>query len=162
MKRIIFLTFMTSLLSVITTVKAQDLPVRKEVDLIDSLLSKNPYAENFLGITYYYSFDITAEKELIIKMDFDGPFTTVFQAALTDLNIESVIDTTEYSSSVCWRCREDESGRLKTCVKQINTYTTGEKDTVDSEDICLMLPVQKNIRLELIEAINKVVKLARE
>jgi hypothetical protein len=153
---------MTSLLSVITTVKAQDLPVRKEVDLIDSLLSKNPYAENFLGITYYYSFDITAEKELIIKMDFDGPFTTVFQAALTDLNIESVIDTTEYSSSVCWRCREDESGRLKTCVKQINTYTTGEKDTVDSEDICLMLPVQKNIRLELIEAINKVVKLARE
>jgi hypothetical protein len=161
MNRMIFIAFMTSLLSGINTLKSQDLTFRKEVDFIDSLLSKNPYAENFLGITYYYSFDITPEKELIIKMDFDGPFTTVFKAALADLINETVMDTTEYSSSMCWRCKEDGSGRLKTCVKQINTYTSGEKDTVYSEDICLMLPAQKNTRLELIQEINKVVKLAR-
>jgi hypothetical protein len=162
MKRRIFLAFISLLLSGITSVKSQELPFRKDVNNIDSILSKNPYNENFLGITYYYSFDISTEKELIITMDFDGPFTTVFKAALNDLSIESVVDTTEYSSSMCWRCREDESGKLKTCVKQINTYTTGEKDIVDSEDICIMLPAQKNIRVELIKAINNVVKKARE
>ena len=79
MKRMIFLAFMSSLLSGITSVKSQDLPFRKDVDYIDSLLSKNPYAENFLGITYYYSLNITSEKELIIKMDFNGPFSTTFK-----------------------------------------------------------------------------------
>jgi hypothetical protein len=162
MKIRIFLAFISLLCTGITSLKSQDLPFRKDVDYIDSILSKNPYNENFLGITYFYSLDISAEKELIITMAFDGPFTTVFKAPLNDLSIECVIDTTEYSSSMCWSCREDESGRLKTCVKQINTYTTGEKDIVDSEDICIMLPTTKKTRVELIKSINNVVKKARE
>jgi hypothetical protein len=162
MKRRIFLAFISLLLSGITSVQSQELPFRKDVDYIDSILNKNPYNENFLGITYFYSLDISAEKELIITMAFDGPFTTVFKASLNDLSLESVVDTTEYSSSICWSCRKDESGRIKTCVKQINTYTTGEKDIVDSEDICIMLPTGKNTRVELIKAINNVVKKARE
>lgn len=162
MKRRIFLAFISLLLSGITSVQSQELPFRKDVDYIDSILNKNPYNENFLGITYFYSLDISAEKELIITMAFDGPFTTVFKASLNDLSLESVVDTTEYSSSICWSCRKDESGRIKTCVKQINTYTTGEKDIVDSEDICIMLPTGKNTRVELIKAINNVVIKARE
>jgi hypothetical protein len=162
MKIRIFLAFIFLLLSGIAPVKSQDLLFRKEVDKIDSILSKNPYNENFLGITYYYSFDISNDRELIITMAFDGPFTTVFKAALNDLNIDSVVDTTEYSSSMCWQCREGESGKIKTCVRQTNTYTSGEKDFVDSEDICIMLPVQQNIRVELIKAINDVVRKARE
>jgi hypothetical protein len=162
MKRVIFLAFMTSLLSGITSVNSQELPFRKEINYIDSLLSKNPYNENFLGITYFYSLDITAEKELTVKMDFNGPFSTIFKARLNDLNIDSVVDTTEYTSSMCWRCKPDESDRVKRCIEQINTYTTGEIDVVESEDICLQLPTQGNIRLKLIKAVDELVKKANE
>jgi len=162
MKRRIFLAFISLIFTGITSVKSQDLLFRKDVDYIDSILSKNPYNENFLGITYFYSLDISADRELIITMAFDGPFTTVFKASLKDLNIDSVVDTTEYTSSLCWSCREDTSGRLKTCVRQTNIYTTGEKDNLDSEDICLMLPTEKNLRVELIKAINNAVLKARK
>ena len=75
---------------------SQDLPFRKEVNYIDSVLQSNPSMENFLGITYYYSIDITAEKELIVVMDFKGPFTTTSTARLADLNYSFVVDTSEY------------------------------------------------------------------
>jgi len=162
MKRMIFLALITSILSWITDLKSQDLTFRKEVSYIDSLLLKNPYFENFLEITYYYSLDITAEKELIVKMDFNGPFTTTFTARLTDLNNTFIVDTTEYSSSVCWLCREDETGKEKRCIKQENLYTTGEKDIVDSDNICIMLTTQSEIRLELIKAIEELVKKVLE
>ena len=162
MKRMIFLAFISSFLSGITSVKSQDLPFRKDVNYIDSLLSKNPYAENFLGITYYYSLDITPEKELSIKMDFNGPFSTTFKARLTELNTSPVVDTAEYTSSMCWSCRQDESGTEKLCITQENIYTTGEKDIVNTEEICLMLPAQSTIRLKLIKAINELVAKARE
>jgi hypothetical protein len=162
MKRMIFLAFMYSLLSGITSVKSRDIPFRKDVDYIDSLLSKNPYAENFLGITYYYSLNITPERELIIKMDFNGPFSTTFKASHTALKINPVVDTTEYTSSMCWKCKPDDSGTEKRCITQENNYTTGEKDIVDSEDICIMLPTQSNIRIKLIEAIDVLVRKASE
>ena len=162
MYRLIFLVLLTRFLSAVETVKSQDLPFRKEVNYIDSVLLKNPYFENSLEITYSYSLDITDEKELIVKMDFNGPFTTTFTARLTDLNNTFMVDTTEYNSSVCWLCREDETGKEKRCIKQENLYTTGEKDIVDSDNICIMLTTQSKIRFELIKAIEELVKKVLE
>ncbi len=162
MNRIIFLVLMTGFLSAAETIKSQDLPFRKEVSFIDSVLRKNPYFESFLEITYYYSIDISAEKELIVKMDFNGPFTTTFTARLTDLNNTFTVDTTEYTSSICWLCKEGDAGKENQCVRQANFYTTGEKDIVDSDNICIMLPKQTKIREELIKAIEDLVKKVLE
>ena len=83
MKRMIILVFLTSSLSGIATVKSQELSSRKEINYINSLLKANPYRDTFLEITFYYSIDITSEKELIVKMDFDGPFKTTIKARIS-------------------------------------------------------------------------------
>ena len=162
MNRIIFLFLLTSFLSAIETVKSQDLPFRKEVNFIDSVLKENPYFESFLEITYHYSIDISAEKELIVKMDFDGPFSTTFTARLTDLNNTFIVDTTEYTSSICWLCKEGDPGKENRCVRQANFYTTGEKDIVDSDNICIMLTTKSKIRVEIIKAIEDLIKKVLE
>ena len=161
MKILIFLALITSFFLLTTEIKSQDLPFRKEVNYIDSLLLKNPYFESFLEITYYCSLDITAEKELIVKMDFNGPFITTFTARLTDLST-FIVDTSEYNSSVCWLCKEDETGKEKKCIRQENLYPTGETDIVDSDNICIMLTTQSEIRVELIKAIEELVKKVLE
>jgi hypothetical protein len=162
MKRALFIVILMILSSVSYQARSQDKPFRAEVGYIDSVLSKNPYKENFLGITYYYSLDITAEKEIIVKMDFNGPFLSTFKARLSDLITDFVVDTTEYTSSICWRCSNDESGKQKRCVDQENLYTSGDRDHIVAEDMCLMLPSQKDIRLKLINAIDELLKKARE
>jgi hypothetical protein len=162
MKRIALLILINSLFSLPHTVKSQDLPFRNEVNFIDSVLRENPYSENFLGITYYYSLDITPDREIVVKMDFNGPFTTIFKARLTDLNQVFIVDTAKSTSSICWKCLADESAMEKRCVWQINLYTTGEKDTVNTNDICLVLPAQSKLKLQLINAIDELVKKALE
>jgi hypothetical protein len=162
MKKLILPVFLFSQLSGLATVNSQDLPFRKEINYIDSVLQKNPSTENFLGITYYYSVDVTAEKELIVVMDFKGPFTTTFKARLADLPESFVVDTSEFRSSVCWHCGTDSTGREKRCIKQEILYTSGEKEIVDSEDICIMLPAESDIRLKLLIAIEELVKKVRE
>lgn len=153
MKKIIFV--LSIFLSGIIAAKSQDLPYWKEVHYIDSVLSKNPYFENFLGITYYYSIDITPEKEMIVKMDFKGPFTSIFKARINELKNAFEVDTTEYTSSICWHCLEDGSGKEKRCIFQENIYTSGERDTVNSDDICIQLPTQSDLRNNLIKSLEK-------
>ena len=82
MKRIIFFVFLTYLLSGIAAVKSQELTTTEEINYINSLLKANPYRDTFLEITFFYSIDITPEKELIVKMDFDGPFKTILKAKI--------------------------------------------------------------------------------
>jgi hypothetical protein len=158
MKRMALLILINSLFSFLHTAKSQDLPFRNEVNFIDSVLRENPTSENFFGITYYYSLDITPEREIVVKMDFMGPFTTIFKARLTDLNPVFIVDTAKSAGSICWSCKPDESGMGKRCVRQINIYTTGEKDTVNTDEICLVLPAQGKPRRQLIDVIDELVK----
>jgi hypothetical protein len=143
-------------------VQSQDFSLRKEVNYIDSVLSKNPYYEKFLGITYYYSLDITEDREIIIKMDFRGPFATTYRAKLQDLIQPFTVDTSEYSSSICWRCKTDETGKETRCILQENVYTSGEKEQVITDDICLMLPDATALRIELIGRIDRLVRKVLE
>lgn len=163
MKKMVLLFFLISHLSGIDTVRSQDLRVREEINSINSILKANPFRDTFLEITYYFSIDITPEKELVVHMDFNGPFTTTFKARLLDLNNSFVVDTSdEWSSWVCWHCKKDETGKEKTCIYQENLYAGGEKDIVDSDDICLMLPQQSDIRSRLITALEELVKKVLE
>lgn len=149
--------FIISLASGPEILKSQDLSFKKEVNEIDSILKENPYHEGFLGITYYYSIDISADKELTVNMDFNGPFRTTFTARIADLTPSFEADTTEYTSSICWHCKADQTGRETRCINQVNIYTTGERDSVASDDICIQLPAQTDLRIKLINMINDLV-----
>ncbi len=162
MKRLVLLLFLTIVLAGNHWLISQDLPFRKEVNYIDSILNKNPYYEGFLGITYYYSIEISRDKEIIVTMDFRGPFKTTFSARVADLTSNFIVDTTEFSSSICWHCKTDETGHEKRCINQVNIYTTGEKDVVESDDICIMIPTLTDLRLNLIKSIGELIVKVRE
>ena len=85
MNRILILIFLAGFMPGIETLKSQELTVKDEINSINTILKENPYRDTFLEITFYYSIDVTPEKELMVKMDFDGPFKTVLKARVADL-----------------------------------------------------------------------------
>lgn len=158
-KKLIILLILISSLPEIVNAKTQDNGFRKKINYIDSVLNTNPYLDTFLEITYHYSIDITPEKELVVKMDFDGPFTTILKARLADLNNAFVVDTSsDWTSSVCWQCKKSGQGKEERCIYQENLYPGGEKDLVDSDDICIKLTTQSNIRLIIIKALEELIR----
>ena len=159
MKRIIVFVFLTHLLSGITTVKSQDTTAREEINYINSLLKANPYRDTFLEITFFYSIDITPDKELIVNMDFDGPFKTVLKANIRDLGNSFVRDTSyEGNSSVCWYCKPNEATKDINCVYNETITSETEKESHYSDNICVMFARDSNIREELIRAFDKLFK----
>jgi hypothetical protein len=155
MKRMIILVFLTSLLSVISTVQAQELSVDEEISYINSLLKANPYRDTFLEITFYYSIEVTSEKELIVRMDFDGPFKTTLKASISDLGRSFLRDTAyEGNSSVCWHCNPVDSLKENNCVYN-ETITSGtEKESHYSDNICVMFSREADIRDKMVNAFD--------
>ncbi len=161
--RIILFVSLTYLLTGIAAVKSQDPTVREEINHINSLLKANPYRDTFLEITFFYSIDITPDKELIVNMDFDGPFKTTLKASLLHLNTTFQIDTAlEGTSSICWYCKPDEKTRQTNCVYNESITKEGEKESHFSDDICVMISRQDKIRNELIMAFDTLFKRVLE
>jgi hypothetical protein len=150
------LVFLICFLSGIVPVKSQELSVRDEISNINSLLKSNPYRDTFLEITFNYSIDITPDRELVVNMDFDGPFKTTVKARITDLHSTLQIDTAlEGTSSICWYCKPVENISLTNCVYNESITSRGEKESHYSDNICVMISRQEEIRGKLIQAFNK-------
>ena len=163
MKRIIVFVSLTYLLSGIAAIKSQELSAREEINYINSLLKANPYRDTFLEITFFYSIDITPDKDLIVNMDFNGPFKTVLKANVRDLGNSFVRDTSyEGNSSVCWYCKPNEATKVINCVYNETITSETEKESHYSDNICVMFARDSNIREDLIKAFNRLFKLVIE
>jgi hypothetical protein len=162
MKNSICFLFFLSTLCFSQNITAQDVAIRKEIQYIDSVMNRNPYFDKNLSIIYYHSLDITADKELVIKMDFKGPFICTSIVKLADLEFPFTVDTSEYSSSIIWRCKQLTPDRTTRCVKQEHAFTGGERDTIDSDEISIMLPSETRLRLGLIKSIDELIKKVLE
>ena len=156
MKRIIVFVSLIYLLSGISTVKSQDATAREQINYINTLLKANPYRDTFLEITFFYSINITPEKELVVNMEFDGPFKTVLKAKIPDLGNSFVRDTSyEGNSSVCWYCKPNETTKDINCVYNETITSETDKESHFSDNICVMFARDSNIRDELIKAFDK-------
>lgn len=159
MKRMTVLIFLIFALSGINKVKSQDPAVREDINLINSLLKENPYKDPFMEITFYYSVDITADNELVVNMDFNGPFKTIVKARIMDLDSSLQIDTAlEGTSSVCWFCKSDGKEEKASCVCNESITTDGEKESHYNDSICVMISRKAEIRDELIKAFSRLFK----
>lgn len=157
MKRLIFI--LSFFLSGIITINSQELAYKQDIDYINSLLKENPYKDTFLEIVFFYSIDITPSRELIVKMDFNGPFRTIFKAKIADLNTTLQIDTAlEGTSSVCWYCKTDQSNKETSCVYSESITTEGENESHYSDNICVMISRKNEIRNKLITAFGNLFK----
>jgi hypothetical protein len=163
MKWILILIFLAGLHPGIQTLKSQGLPVREEIDSINALLKENPYRDTFLEITFYYSIDITSEKELVVKMDFDGPFKTVLKASIAELGKSFLRDTAyEGNSTICWYCNTDDTKKENNCVFNETITSDAEKESHYTDNICVMFARDSNIREELIKDFDKLFQLVLE
>ena len=163
MKRMIIFVFLSSLLSGTLTVKSQELTITQEIDYINTLLRANPYRDAFLEITFYYSIAVSAEKELIVNMEFDGPFKTTLKAGINELGRSFLRDTAyEGNSSVCWHCKSDDPEKENSCVYN-ETITSGtEKEFHYSDNICVMFAREGYIRGKLLKAFDNLFTMVLE
>jgi hypothetical protein len=163
MKRVVFLVFLTFFLPGIETVKSQELTPAEEISYINSLLKSNPYKDTFLEITFHYSIVITSDKELVVNMEFDGPFKTILKAKIADLGGSFLRDTAyEGNSSLCWYCKTDNTKKENTCVYNETITSVNEKESHYSDNICVMFAKDSNIRDELIKDFDKLFKRVLE
>lgn len=159
MKRVISLLILTFFLSGFEPVRSQELSPGEEVGYINSLLKANPYRDTFLEITFYYSIDITTEKELVVKMDFDGPFRTIIKAKISDLGRSFTRDSSyEGNSSLCWYCKSEDAKKISDCVYNETITSGSEKESSYSNNICVMFAKDSNIREEILKAFDMLFK----
>ena len=159
MKKMIICLFLTFALSGIVPLKSQELSVREEIDYINSLLKANPYKDTFLEITFYYSIDVTPDSELVVYMDFDGPFKTIMKANMKKLDNTIQIDTAlEGTSSICWNCNYDKVTGQNNCVYSEKIDKGGDKESHFGNNICVMVTRQSDIRDKLINAFRVLFK----
>ena len=163
MNRILILIFLAGFMPGIETLKSQELTVKDEINFINTILKENPYRDTFLEITFYYSIDVTSEKELIVKMDFDGPFKTVLKARVADLGKSFLRDTAyEGNSTICWYCATDDTKKENNCVSNETITSETEKESHFTDNICVMFARDSNIREKLIKDFEKLFQLLLE
>jgi len=163
MKRMIILVFLTSVLSGNATIKSQDPAIREDISYINSLLKANPYRDTFLEITFYYSIDISAEKELVVNMDFDGPFKTIVKTRIIDLGSSFLRDTAyEGKSSICWYCKTEDSKQENKCVYNVTITPGTENESHYSDNICVMFSKESDIREILVKTFDRLFKKVLE
>jgi hypothetical protein len=162
-KRVLIFVSLAILSSGFTTVKSQDLSLRDQISYVNSLLKLNPYRDSFLEINFYYSVDITPEKELVVNMDFDGPFKTIVKARVIDLDSSFETDTAQDgTSSICWHCKSGDKAKEADCVHN-ETITIGQGNEFHySENICVMIPRHGESREKLIIALEQLFKKVLE
>jgi hypothetical protein len=163
MKRMNILVFLTIIISGISPVQSQELSVNDEIIYINSLLKANPYRDTFLEITFYYSVSVTPDKELIVNMDFDGPFKTILKAKISDLGRSFLRDTAyEGNSSVCWHWKSDDALKENTCVLNETITSETERESHYSDNICVMFLRDGDIRARLVKAFDKLFSMVLE
>ncbi len=163
MKALIILVIISGFSFRFNSLKSQDLTIRKEIDHINSILSVNPYRDTFLEITFHYSIDVTPDRELLVSMEFDGPFKTIFKARIRDLGSSFQRDTAyEGNSSVCWSCSPDEITKDNKCVYNETITNESEKETHYSDNICVMFTMKSELQNELTAAFGNLFRKVLE
>lgn len=138
MKKAILSIVFTVLIAGQNLINSQIVTIKESIDSINSILKANPYIDRFNEISFYYSFTVSTEKELVVEMDFDGAFKWLYKAKISDLDITS--DKTacmESLNSICWICKKADSTKVNSCVISEMIYTDGGSQKENSSIICV-------------------------
>jgi hypothetical protein len=150
MKKAILMFLFTAIGAGQHYVNAQDVTIKEDLDSINAVLRAHPYHDGFNDISFYYSVDITQDKELVVEMNFNGPFTWIYKARISDLDISSKKDACrESSNSLCWICKQTDSGQPGSCVQAEMKFTDGGSEKENSSNICVSFSGQNLICNEL-------------
>lgn len=150
MKKIFYTIILTACISASNQVLSQNIAVKQSIDSINAILSANPYHDGFNDISFYYSVNITQEKELVVEMSFDGPFKWIYTAKISDLDISPKPDICRESpGSFCWICRKADTGEQTSCVKAEMILNEGGSEKENASNICVSFSSRANICSDL-------------
>ena len=142
----IFTVILTTCISVFNQTFSQNIEIDQSIDSINAILKANPYHDGFNDISFFYSIDITQEKELIVEMSFDGPFKWIYTAKISDLDISPKTDICRESpGSFCWICKKSDNGEQQSCVKAEMILNEGASEKEYSSNICVSFSSRANI-----------------
>lgn len=129
---------------------SQSITIKESIDSINTILKANPYHDGFNDISFYYSVNITQEKEFVVEMSFDGPFKWVYSVKISDLDISTKTDRCRESpGSFCWICRKSATGDQNSCVRAEMILNEGVPETENSSNICVSFSSRANICSDL-------------
>jgi hypothetical protein len=163
MKKHIFLVIIFISAFSLSSLNSQSLTIRETIDYINTLLKTNPYTDNFLEITFNYSVDLTSNNELVVKMEFNGPFRSVIKAEISDLDHMLQEDfCRENSNSICWYCKPKVPAGSDNCVNNEIINSGGETENHYSNNICVMFSNRNKICNKLYTAFDNLFKKVLE
>jgi hypothetical protein len=137
------------------TLKSQSLTIKETINYINTLLKTNPYIDNFLEITFYYSVDITSKNELVVNIEFNGPFKSIIKSKISDLDHFFQKDfCNEASNSICWYCKPEDLTKYNACVYNEIIISEGGNENHYSNNICVMFSNQNEICDKLYNAFD--------
>jgi len=117
---------------------SQNTAVTQSLDSINAILKANPFHDGFNDISFYYSINITPDKELVVEMSFDGPFKWVYKAKISDLDLIPKKDACKDSpGSICWLCKETEPGKQNSCIQAEMILIDGGSEKENATNICV-------------------------
>jgi len=146
MKRAVSIILITICISGFNKVFSQNISIKQSIDSINAILKVNPYHDGFNDISFYYSVNITEEKELVVEMSFNGPFKWVYTAKISDLDISPKDNVCRESpGSFCWICRKSASGEQNSHVKAEMILDEGSTETENTTNICVSFSSRSNI-----------------
>jgi hypothetical protein len=150
MKKHIFLIIIAAYISGQNPINSQNIRFKETIDSLNSILKSNPFIDRFNEISFYYSVDITDEKELKVEMTFNGSFKWVYTAKISELDLTPKRDVCRESpGTLCWTCKKTGSDQVTSCVMAENIYTDGGSQKENSSNICVSFSGQGMICNEL-------------
>jgi hypothetical protein len=117
---------------------SQSNAIIQSLDSINAILKTNPFHDGFNDISFFYSVNITPDKELVVEMSFDGPFKWIYKAKISDLDLSQRKDICKDSpGSICWVCKQTEPGKPNSCIQAEMIFTDGGSEKQNSSNICV-------------------------
>jgi len=138
MKKTFLALILISICSWQNNAASQNPAVTQTIDSINAILKANPFHDGFNDISFYYSVNITPDKELVVEMSFDGPFKWVYKAKISDLDLSEKKDACKDSpGSICWLCKETEPGKQNSCIQAEMILNDGGSEKENATNICV-------------------------
>jgi hypothetical protein len=139
-----------------TTLRSQGLTIRETINNIDSLLKEYPYYDSFNEIAFNYSVDVTPAKELVVTMESEGTFKTIFKTKISDLDRSKMMNAcNEDPDCILWHCNSDGKTKSDGCVYVSGTIPGGIEANYYQNNISVMFSRKALICNKLYNAFNE-------
>jgi hypothetical protein len=119
--------------------------MKASIDSINAILKANPFYDGFNEIAFPNVVSISQDRELVVEMDFNGPFKWVYKANISELDLTLRNDPCRESpSSVCWTCKKT-GGAPGNCISAEMILSDGGSQKENASNICVSFSARKGI-----------------